>query len=186
MDNKDKAKWIFFDKEKERLIDALTEELPLLRAKAGVPQDDLARLIGISRQTYGTIERKERLMSWSTYLSLILFFDYNQSTHEMIRNLSAFPSGLINRINDKDINEEINIESIIELPVENIKNILDKQALHAIKTVFMIEYARCNNLSGEAVVKSFDGRTFSGDVSKGKIKVKKALKSIKENGDTKI
>lgn len=181
-----KAKWQFLDKEKDRLIDALAEELPLLRAKAGVPQDDLARLIGISRQTYGTIERKERRMSWSTYLSLILFFDYNKSTHEMIRNLSVFPTKLINMINDKDNNGEIDIERIIELPVENIENVLDEQALHAIRTVFMIEYARCTNLPGDAVVKSFDGRSFVGNITNGKVTVKKALKNIKGNGDTKL
>lgn len=177
-------KWQFFYKEKDRLIDALAEELPLLRAKAGVPQDDLARLIGISRQTYGTIERKERRMSWSTYLSLVLFFDYNQSTHEMIRNLSAFPTELVNIINNKDFDEEVNIGNIIDLPVENIENVLDEQALHAIKTVFMIEYARCTNLPGDAVIKSFNGSSFVGKITDDKITVKKALKNLKENGNT--
>lgn len=53
-------------------------------------------------------------------------------------------------------------------------------------TVFVIEYARCTNLPGDAVVKSFDGRSFVGNITNGKVTVKKALKNIKGNGDTKL
>jgi hypothetical protein len=46
----------------------------------------------------------------------------------------------------------------------------------------MLEYARCNNLPGDAVVKSFDGRTFSSDVSANDIKAKKSLKNLQGQG----
>ena len=58
------------DDEKKAFINALMPELALLRAKADVSQEQVANLIGISRQTYGAIERGNRKMSWSTYLSL--------------------------------------------------------------------------------------------------------------------
>lgn len=45
--------------DKERLIDILTEELPVLRAKIGLSQEDLSEIIGISRQTYSSIETKK-------------------------------------------------------------------------------------------------------------------------------
>ena len=179
-----KAKWALSDEEKDKFIDSLAAELPMLRAKAGVPQDELAKLIGISRQTYGFIERKEKRMSWNTYLSLILFFDYNQSTHKTIRNLSAFPTVLFNRINEGNI--EIDIESLIGATTEDINDVLDEQALHTIKTVIMIEYARCSNLPGEVVVKSFDGKSFRSNITKSNLAVKKALNNIRECGNKKL
>ena len=30
-------------------------------------------------------------MSWNTYMSLILFFDYNPNSHDRIRQLGVFP-----------------------------------------------------------------------------------------------
>ena len=62
---------------KELLISKLTDELIFLRTKLGLSQDELSNLIGISRQTYSTLETKKRTMSWGTYLSLILIFDNN-------------------------------------------------------------------------------------------------------------
>ena len=46
----------------------------------------------------------------------------------------------------------------------------------------MVEYARCSNLPGDAVIKSFDGKSFVKDITKGDIAVKKALNNIKESG----
>lgn len=172
-----KRKWTISTREKEQYIDALQEELPILRAKAGVPQDELAKLIGISRQTYGAIERKGRRMSWSTYLSLIFFFDYNRVTHKMIRSLSAFPEAMIDRINDGP--DALNFERIVGISMDGIEDVLDEQALHAIRTLIMVEFARCNNLPGEAVVKSFDGKSFVTGANQSDINVKKALKNIK-------
>lgn len=79
---------------KERLIDILTEELPVLRAKIGLSQDDLSGIIGISRQTYSSIETKRRRMSWNTYLSLILVFENNEKTRSLLEAIGAFPDDL--------------------------------------------------------------------------------------------
>ena len=37
--------------DREKLIDLLTDELPVLRAKIGLSQDELSSIIGVSRQT---------------------------------------------------------------------------------------------------------------------------------------
>ena len=78
--------------DKERLIDILTEELPVLRAKIGLSQDDLSSIIGISRQTYSSIETKKRKMSWNTFLSLILVFENNEKTKVLLETTGAFPN----------------------------------------------------------------------------------------------
>lgn len=79
------------DSRKNELVDILTRDLVVLRAKSGVSQDELSKSIGISRQTYQAIETGKRKMTWRTYLALLLFFDYNALTHDMLRNLRVFP-----------------------------------------------------------------------------------------------
>ena len=54
------SKWLLTDAEKDRFIATLTPNLPILRAQADISQEELANLIGISRQTYSAIERNVR------------------------------------------------------------------------------------------------------------------------------
>lgn len=55
------------DIEREHLINILTDNLPVLRARIGSSQDDLSNIIGFSRQTYSAIETKKRNMSWGYF-----------------------------------------------------------------------------------------------------------------------
>lgn len=80
--------------DKDKLIDILTDELPSLRAKIGLSQEELSGIIGISRQTYSAIETKKRKMSWSTFMSLILLYGYNEKTTNMVEAAGAFPPSL--------------------------------------------------------------------------------------------
>ena len=165
-------------KQKIAFIKALTEELEPLRAKAGISQAEIASIIGVSRQTYSSIECRKRLMSWNTYLSLILFFDYNNATHQMLRNINAFPEKMVMNFNngEKDIKSKSN--GIAGIP-QSITEKLDDQALHAIRTVVMVEYARCTNLSGDEAVKAFEGTTIRQTLSDIDIKTEKAIQNIK-------
>ena len=86
--------WCFSVEEKEQLIDHLTANLPALRGAAQASQEQIANAVGVSRQTYNAIESLKRKMTWNTYMSLILFFDYNPNTHNTIRQLGAFPKHL--------------------------------------------------------------------------------------------
>ena len=87
------------DIEKQHLISMLTPELAVLRTKAKISQEKLANIIGVSRQTYGAIERGVRAMTWNTYVSLIFFYDNNQKTHDFIRQTNLFPNDFIDFIN---------------------------------------------------------------------------------------
>ena len=92
---------------KDKLIDILTEELPVLRAKLGISQDEISNIIGISRQTYSSIETKKRRMSWSTFMSLILLFGYNEKTTNIVEAIGAFPPSLRRTLSiDKRLKEE--------------------------------------------------------------------------------
>ena len=83
--------WQLSKEDKQNLILRLTAELPGLRAAVKATQEEIANAIGVSRQTYHAIESNKRQMTWNTYLSLILFFDYNPYSHHRIRQLGAFP-----------------------------------------------------------------------------------------------
>lgn len=168
------------NKEKEKFVSALTQELIPLRTKAGISQEELAELIGVSRQTYGSIERRTRRMTWNTYLSLIMFFDYNKKTHQMIRNIGAFPYEIIKQFNHGSELQEIDFSTITSIEgMGDILESLDEDALRSIKTMIMVEYARCTKTPGEVVVRAFDGKDFNFGQPKN-IEATKALKAIKE------
>src|SRR5699024_4426092 len=82
------------DVDKEHLISILTEELPVLRARVGLSQDELSNIIGISRQTYSSVETGKRKMSWNVFLSLLLMFGFNEKTYAMLESSVAFPPAL--------------------------------------------------------------------------------------------
>ena len=173
-------KYHLSEEEKALLIEKLTPELQTLRAKAEISQEEIANIIGTSRQTYGAIERRARRMSWSTYMSLILFYDYNRKTHSMIRNMPAFPHEVIKRFNNGDEPQDFELGLLFQDDKLNILESLDEQALSTIKTILMVEYSRCNNISGEAVVKFFEGIDLSRkDNFKKRESTAKAIKNIK-------
>lgn len=91
--------YIFSEKTKSLLIDTLTEELPALRAKIAITQEELCGIVGISRQTYSAIETKKRKMSWNVFLSLIMFFTNNEKTAPVIESIGAFPEELREMLN---------------------------------------------------------------------------------------
>ena len=144
MDNE--SRWLLTDGEKDSFIATLTPNLAILRTQADISQEELANLIGVSRQTYSSIERKMRRMSWSTYLSLVLFYDHNQKTHKLMRSLSLFPTELIVRFNDGVDFSSFELSGFLGNETQEIVDKLDEQAKGAIRAIVMMEYARCKAL----------------------------------------
>ncbi len=73
--------------EQDRLILLLTDELPVLRARLRISQDELSRRIGISRQTYSLIENKKQKMTWVTFMAFIAFFQNNAKTRTALADM---------------------------------------------------------------------------------------------------
>lgn len=86
---------------KKDYIVALIPELKLLRAKVNISQDDLAKILSISRQTYCQIENGNKEMSWNIYLSLIFFFESIEETSKLISLLGIYPKEFMNQIKMK-------------------------------------------------------------------------------------
>ncbi len=91
------------DNIKNKMTELFRNELPVLRAKARVSQGELAQKIGISRQTYSSLETGKREMSWTTFLALIAYFQNNENTNKMINEIDGLSKG---------------IEMVMELPIE--------------------------------------------------------------------
>lgn len=72
----------------------MTENLPMLRTKLGLTQEELAAKIGISRSTVVSIETKKRDMTWNTFLSLILLFTKNENTNKLLNVLEIYTDEL--------------------------------------------------------------------------------------------
>lgn len=179
------SKWIIANEEKNQLISALTPELATLRIKAEISQEELAALIGISRQTYGAIERGTRKMSWSTFLSLVLFYSCNQKTHQMLRAINGIPQKIMEKFNvgvETSDNNDINLEAFLGGSAKSVVSSLDDQAIRSIRTLIMIEYARCTSIPGEVVVKSFDGVNFAAAFC-DRASAEKSLKATKERDE---
>lgn len=79
---------------REILIDKMTENLPVLRKKLKLSQENLAKFIGSSRYTVMLIETKKRKMTWNTFLSLVLLFDKNEETAVLLKALEIYTEDL--------------------------------------------------------------------------------------------
>lgn len=80
------------------LIEKMTENLPVLRKKLKLSQENLAKFIGSSRYTVMLIETKKRHMTWNTFLSLVLLFDKNEETAVLLRALEIYTDELDNML----------------------------------------------------------------------------------------
>lgn len=75
----------------------LVNDLPVLRARLGISQEEIASKIGVSRQTYNSYEVKKRQVPWSVCVALITFFASNSKTKEMMKN-NTYTLELMNEI----------------------------------------------------------------------------------------
>ena len=83
-------KWLLTDEEKDRFIATLTPNLTILRTSAEISQEELANLIGVSRQTYSA-KIIMRLPDYEDCKIAGLSMGLNDS---QIREISRFPMGV--------------------------------------------------------------------------------------------
>lgn len=80
---------------RSHLMETLTYELPVLRARLGISQQELARRVGISRQTYNNIETGKKKINWLTFNALIAVFESNDETNAMLEKIDGFKNELL-------------------------------------------------------------------------------------------
>lgn len=77
----------YLNEKKDEYIQILTDELPVLRARIRISQEELSRGVGISRQTYSLIETGKQQMTWITFMAIIAFFSSDPKTRKELRKL---------------------------------------------------------------------------------------------------
>ena len=82
------------ENDKKVYCDALADNLPVLRAKLGVTQEELAKRVGLSRNTIACIEIKKKEMSWVTFVALALLFLKNDNTSAVFKSLDIYDKTL--------------------------------------------------------------------------------------------
>lgn len=84
----------FSDEIRKEFESNLAENLPVLRAKLGITQQELANRIGISRNMLACIEIKKKAMSWITFVALSLLFLKNEQTASVFKSLNIYTKEL--------------------------------------------------------------------------------------------
>ena len=88
---------------KTELMEKLRQELPVLRARLGISQERVAEIIGISRQTYNTIGTGKREMTWPIFLSMVAFFQNNEQTAQMLKQIEDFDEKMKRVLTSEDM-----------------------------------------------------------------------------------
>ena len=88
-----------YNNNKRDLISRLTYDLPVLRVRLGISQAELAEMIGVSRQTYNSLETGKKEMTWTTFVALLAVFQNNPETKKMLAGREGLEEGFRNLIN---------------------------------------------------------------------------------------
>ena len=77
---------------RERLIAQLTDELPAIRARLNLSQEELASRVGISRQTVSLLETQKKTMTWVTFMAMLALFENNKESLSQLSLTGFFDS----------------------------------------------------------------------------------------------
>ncbi len=83
---------------RQEIIKKMTYELPVLRARIGASQAEIADRLGISRQTYCSIETGKKDMNWTTCVALFAVFHSNVKTREMLKRIEGLKDAAVNEL----------------------------------------------------------------------------------------
>lgn len=72
------------ESQKNLYMARMAENLVILRKKLNLTQADLAKRIGIGRQTLMDIENRKRHMTWNVFMALYGLFRENEDTSSLL------------------------------------------------------------------------------------------------------
>ena len=85
--------------DKNLLMKVMATNLSILRSKLDLSQEDLADMIGLTRQSISSFENGQRQMTWSVFLALVLIFFRNEPTKLLLVALNIYTPELNDYLN---------------------------------------------------------------------------------------
>lgn len=86
---------ISFNKdERQEMLETLVNNIPVLRSKMGITQQELADRIGITRNTLNAIENKKTPLTWVNFIAITLLFYVNDDTKPLLDALNGYSKKL--------------------------------------------------------------------------------------------
>ncbi len=85
--------------QKNTLMNAMATNLSILRSKLNISQEELAGLLGVTRQTISSFESGQRKMTWSVFLALVLIFFRNEPTKKLLVAFNIYTPALNDYLN---------------------------------------------------------------------------------------
>jgi len=82
----------------EEYIEKMVKHLPVLRTSIRITQKDLAKKIGVTRQSMMLIETRRRPLQWSTYLALVFVFQQFDDTKILIDSLEIYDAEILRQL----------------------------------------------------------------------------------------
>ena len=95
----------YFSIDRKKYTQAMANNLPVLRAKLGMSQTELAEMIGVTRQTLSSAECGARELSWNNFVSLLYIFTQNEETVPLLTALGIYTPELTNLFRVADLNK---------------------------------------------------------------------------------
>ena len=83
----------------------MAENLPVLRAKLGISQSELADMIGVTRQTLSSAESGSRELAWNNFISILYIFTQNEATLPLLTVLGIYTPELAGLFRSTDLNK---------------------------------------------------------------------------------
>ena len=83
------------DKEtKKAYCERLSKNIPVLRAKLGVSQAELAQRVGIARSSLALYEVGKKDLPWSVFVAMLMLFISNNETKAVFNSLDIYDKKL--------------------------------------------------------------------------------------------
>ena len=83
------------DKETKKVYcERLSKNIPVLRAKLGVSQAELAQRVGIARSSLALYEVGKKDLPWSVFVAMLMLFLSNEETKAVFNSLNIYDKKL--------------------------------------------------------------------------------------------
>ncbi len=76
----------------------MVDNLPTLRKRLDLSQDEFASIVGVGRSTIAAIENRKRPLSWNMFLAFLLVFVTNPESEKLLRVMEILSDDLQDEI----------------------------------------------------------------------------------------